>query len=117
MSEPLWQPRTDRAARWLGLGFLLGGAAMIAFQIKVIVDAADARAVHLHWFMAALALGEMGIVLGLWCIVRGLAGYTAVRALPSHPRGKRWLMIVSAVVIGATMLGVKAWLRSLGYDD
>lgn len=117
MSEPLWQPRTDRAARWLGLGFFLGGAAMIGFQIKVILDAAGTRAIHLHWSMAAFALGEMGVVLGLWWLVRGLAGYTAVRTLPSNPRGKRWLTIVSAVAIGATMIGVNAWLRSLGYDD
>ncbi len=117
MSEPLWQPRSDCAARWLGLGFLLGGSALLGFQIKVILDAVAARAEHVNYFMSAFALGEMGVVLGLYWIVRGLAGYAAVRALPSSPRGQRWLVIVSAVAILATILGVKAWLVSLGYND
>ena len=117
MSEPLWQPRTDGAARLLGAGFFLGGAAILGFQIKVILDAAAQHAERVNYFMAAFALGEMGVALGLYWIVRGLAGYAAIRALPSDPRGRRWLMMVSAGVILATLLGVKAWLRSLGYDE
>lgn len=117
MSEPLWQPRTDGAARLLGAGFFLGGAAILGFQIKVILDAAAAHAPRVNYFIAAFALGEMGVALGLYWIARGLAGYLAIRALPSNPRGKRWLMVISAVAVLATIFGVKAWLGSLGYDE
>lgn len=117
MSEPLWQPRTDGAARLLGAGFFLGGAAILGFQIKVILDAAAQHAERVNYFMAAFALGEMGVALGLYWIVRGLAGYAAIRALPSDPRGRRWLLIGSAAVVLMTLIGVKFWLGSLGYKD
>jgi hypothetical protein len=117
MSEPLWQPRTDRAARSLGLGFVLGGAGLLGFQLKLVLNGVAAHAERVNSFTAALALGEMGVALGLYWIVRGLAGYASIRNLTSTPRGKRWLFIASAAAIFATILGAKAWLRSLGYGD
>lgn len=117
MSEPLWQPRTDLAARLLGVGFFAFGVGLIGFQIKTIRDAAAAGAERVSYFLSAFALGEMAILLGLFWLVRGLAGYTAVRTLQTNPRGRRTLMIVSAVIIGATLLGVQEWLASLGFTN
>lgn len=117
MSEPLWQPRTDGAARLLGAGFFLGGGAMLGFQLKVIFDAAAAHAERVTYFMSAIGLGEMGVLLGGYWLVRGLAGYTAIRTLQTDPRRLRTLAIVAAVVIGASLIGFKFWLGSLGYAD
>ena len=117
MPEPLWQPRTDHAARLLGAGFFLGGCGMLGFQIKVILDAAAAHAERVSYFMSAIGLGEMGVLLGGYWLVRGLAGYTAVRAMQTEPRQMRALLIVSVVVIGISLIALKFWLSSLGYDD
>jgi hypothetical protein len=117
MSEPLWQPRTDYAARLLGAGFFIGGGSLLGFQLKVILDAAAAQAERVTYFMAAIGLGEMGLLLGGYWLVRGLAGYTAVRNLQSDPRRMRTFASVVTVVIGASLLGMKYWLASLGYDD
>ena len=116
MAEPLWQPRSDRAARLLGAGFFCGGVALLGYQGKVILDAVASAAENVTYFMAAIALGEMAVVLGAYWMVRGLAGYAAVRALQTNPRGLRGLMIASAVIVGGTLLGLKLWLGSLGYD-
>lgn len=117
MSEPLWQPRTDLAARLLGAAFFCGGAAIVGYQIKTILDAAAAGAERASYFLSAFALGEMGVLLGAYWIGRGLAGYTAVRAMQTNPRAMRGFMIVAGVLIVATLLGVKTWLISLGYDE
>jgi len=117
MAEPLWQPRSDRAARLLGAGFFTFGAGLLGFQIKVILDAAAAHAERVSYFSAAFALGEMAVLLGLYWLVRGLAGYTAVRALQTNPRAMRGLMIASAVIMLATFIALKSWLGSLGYDE
>lgn len=117
MSEPLWQPRTDVAARLLGAAFFCGGAALIGYQIKTIMDAAAAGAERVSYFMSAFALGEMGVILGAYWIVRGLDGYAAVRAMQTNRRAMRGIMIVAGVLIVATLLAVKTWLISLGYDE
>ena len=115
MAEPLWQPRSDAGARLLGSGFLLGGAGLLALQGRAILGAL-AQGETVSYFAAALALGEMGVVLGLYWLIRGLAGYHAVRALREKPAALRWLGLASAVVIGGTLLALEAWLRSVGYD-
>ena len=84
MSEPLWQPRTDRAARLLGAGFFLGGAALIGYQIHVLLADVGAHADRLTFFLTAIALGEMGVVFGAYWLIRGLAGYAAIRALQAE---------------------------------
>ena len=112
MSEPLWQPRTDRGARLLGAGFLIGGAALLAYQASVIVDAVAAGAPNVTWFMAAVALGAMGVLLGGYWLTHGLAGYTAIRAVQQDRRRMRMVSIVVAVVTVALvvlMLGAR-WL-------
>ena len=117
MSEPLWQPRTDRAARLLGAGFLIGGAALLAYQASVIVEAVATGAPNVTWFMAAVALGAMGVLLGGYWLIHGLAGYTAIRAVQHDRRRMRMVSIVVAVVLLATTIALKAWLASLGYSD
>ncbi|HEY4246706.1 MAG TPA: hypothetical protein VGM64_07605 [Lacunisphaera sp.] len=116
MSTPLWQPRTDLAARLLGLGFLLGGAALLGYQANVIVREVTGHAEQVDYFMSAIALGLLGMVLGFYWIVRGLAGYTSVRTLPTDPRRLRILSVVAAVVLIAILAGMKVWLSSRGYS-
>ena len=59
MSEPLWQPRTDLAARILGVGFVAGGAALLAFQVSAVRDAIATHA-DVTFSLAAIALGYAG---------------------------------------------------------
>ncbi|MDQ5977428.1 MAG: hypothetical protein QG602_400 [Verrucomicrobiota bacterium] len=116
MSEPLWQPRSDAGARLLGAGFFLGGAALLAFQGRTILGAIE-RGETVGTFAAALALGEMGVLLGIYWMIRGLTGYHAVRALREKPAALRWLGVASAVLVGGTLLALHAWLRAQGYDS
>jgi hypothetical protein len=117
MSEPLWQPRSDAATRALGAGFFIGGGALVAYQIKVILDQAADGAERVSFFFAAFGLGEMGILLGLFWLARGLAGYTAIRSLQQNPRQKRIVVAVTFAVMIATYAVLKFWLTSLGYGD
>ena len=117
MAEPLWQPRSDGAARLLGLGFFVGGSALLIYQAGVIHAALSAHAERISYFLAAIALGEMAVILGLYWLVRGLAGYTAVRTMQTDPRRMRILMITSAITIFITWAGLKQWLGSFGYSD
>ena len=116
MSTPLWQPRTDLAARLLGVGFFVGGAALLGYQAKVLIRDVTTHAEQVDYFMSAIALGLMGIVLGLYWMVRGLAGYTSVRTLQTDPRRLRILSVVAAVVLIAIIGGLKMWLSSCGYS-
>jgi hypothetical protein len=116
MSEPLWQPRTDRAARLLGAGFLIVGAGIFAFQVKVIVDAVAART-DVSYSLAAIALGAMAMTLGAYWLICGLAGYTAIRTLQTDRRRMRLFTVVTAVVLIVVVVGMRAWLGSLGYDQ
>ena len=117
MSEPLWQPRTDRAARLLGAGFFTGGAALVGHQSSVVVEAVNAHDDQVIFFMAAFALGAMGIGLGATWLVRGLAGYTAVRTLQTNPRRMRLFSALVAVVVIAATVALKVWLASRGYNE
>lgn len=117
MSEPLWQPRTDLAARLLGAGFFIGGSALVGYQASVILAAVAARAEVVTYFLSAIGLGTMAIVLGAYWLIRGLAGYTAIRALQADPRRMRVFLVVAVVVMAAVLGGLKIWLSSLGYDN
>ncbi|MBX3736867.1 MAG: hypothetical protein KF715_09275 [Candidatus Didemnitutus sp.] len=116
MSEPLWQPRSDRAARLLGLGFFAGGAGLLWQQASGILSAVAERR-DVSYFHAAIALGVLGLVLGVFWMVRGLAGYTAVRTLQKNRRALRWFGVAAAVVLGGVFVALHAWLQSLGYAD
>lgn len=116
MSEPLWQPRSDLAARLLGLGFFAGGAGLLWMQASSILSAvAEDRAVS--YFHAAIALGVFGLALGSYWLVRGLAGYTAIRELQKNPRRLRWFGVGAAVVLGAVFIALHTWLQAQGYTD
>lgn len=116
MSEPLWQPRSDRAARLLGLGFFVGGAGLLWMQARSIASAvAEERAVT--YFHAAIALGVFGLALGSFWLVRGLAGYTSIRELQKNPRRLRWLGVGATVVLGAVFLALHSWLQAHDYTD
>lgn len=117
MSEPLWQPRTDLAARLLGAGFFTGGVALVAYQVKVILDSVSSQADRVTYFMAAFALGTMGIVLGAYWLIRGLAGYASIRALQTDRRRMRVFSIVAAVILIAGTIGLKFWIASFGYEN
>lgn len=116
MSQPLWQPRTDRAARLLGAGFFAVGTALLGYQAHVVLRDVAAHAEQVSYFMAAIALGLMGMALGLYWLIRGLAGYTAVRMLQNDPRRMRILFIATVIVMIAIIGGLKIWLSSLGYS-
>ena len=116
MSASLWQPRTDLAARLLGVGFFVIGGALLGYQANVVIREVTARAEQVDYFMSAIALGLMGIVLGLYWMVRGLAGYTSMRTLQTDPRRLRILSVVVAVVLIAILAGMKVWLSSRGYS-
>ncbi|MEO6992793.1 MAG: hypothetical protein ABI273_04115 [Lacunisphaera sp.] len=116
MSIPLWQPRTDLAARLLGLGFFVGGGALLVYQANVVIQEVTTHAEQVDYFMSAIALGLMGLVLGLYWIVRGLAGYTSMRMLQTDPRRLRILSVITAVVLIAIIAGLKIWLSSRGYS-
>ncbi len=116
MSHPLWQPRTDLAARLLGVGFFAVGAALLGYQANAVMRDVTAHAEQVDYFMSAIALGLMGIVVGLYWIVRGLAGFTSVRTLQTNPRRLRILSVVTAVVLIAIVGALKMWLSSRGYS-
>ena len=115
MSEPLWQPRTDRDARLVGAGFFVGGSALIAYQVSVISDAVAAQA-DVTYSLAAVGLGAMAVILGAYWLIHGLAGYAAVRALQTNPRQMRVLMIMSAIVLVIGVVALRLWLGGHGYD-
>jgi hypothetical protein len=117
MSEPLWQPRSDASARVLGAGFFIGGGALVAYQLKVILDQAAEGAERVTYFLAAFGLGEMGLLLGAYWLVRGLAGYTAIRSLQQNPRQMRVLGAVAFGAILVSYVALQLWLKSLGYDE
>jgi len=107
MPEPLWQPRSDRAARLLGLGFIGGGAALLYWQIGATLDQARAGATRVEYSFTLIVFGVMWAGLGLWWLVRGLAGYTWIRAAQ---RDRRSLTIIVIVIVAVAL--VARWLLS-----
>jgi hypothetical protein len=100
----------------LGVGFFAVGAALLCYQINVLIREVTTHAEQVDYFMSAIALGVMGVVLGLYWMVRGLAGYTSVRTLQTDPRRLRILSVAAAVVLIAIIAGLKMWLSSRGYS-
>lgn len=114
MSEPRWQPRSDRSARLLGGAFFCGGLGLVWMQARSILDAvADTRPVTT--FSAAIGLGLFCLVVGGTWLVRGLAGYTATRRLQQQPRALRIVAVVTVLVVGGILLALRSWLTAQGY--
>lgn len=115
MSDPVLQPRSNTTARLLGLGLLTAGAAMIYWQGILPLLAAIKEKPLVEYSIKLVILGEFFVCIGLFWIVRGLAGYTAIREMQKNLRS---LKILSAVSLAATLLSW--WLlarvfQSYGY--
>ena len=91
MSEPLYQPRSDTAARLLGLGFFSAGAAAIYWQGVRPLLAAIAEKPLVEYSIKLIILGEFFAAMGLYWMIRGLAGYTAIRTMQQNPRAMKRL--------------------------
>lgn len=116
MSEPLWQPRSDLSARLLGAGFFLIGAVLLTMQSRSILSAIKSSA-PVTYSHAAIAMGEFALLIGAYWMVRGLAGYRSIRALPQNRAAFRWFGFFSALLFGTTLLALHFALQSLGYDS
>jgi hypothetical protein len=115
MSQPVFQPRSDTAARLLGLGFFTAGAAMICWQGVLPLLGAIREKPLVEYSIKLIIFGEFFVFTGLYWMIRGLAGYEAVRSIKDNPAAKKKLIIVSLV---ATLLSW--WLldrvfQSYGY--
>ena len=97
MSSPIYQPRSDSSARLLGLGFLSAGAAMIYWQGILPLSGAMEHRPLIEYSIKLIVLGEMFVCLGLFWMIRGLAAYTAVRAMQQNPRAMKKLVVVSLI--------------------
>jgi hypothetical protein len=101
MSEPVYQPRSNTAARLLGLGFFSAGAAMIYWQGVMPLLAAIREKPLVEFSIKLIILGEFFVIMGLFWLIRGLAGYTAIRGMQKKPRAMKILAVVS---LAATLL-------------
>ncbi len=115
MSQPVFQPRSDTAARLLGLGFFSAGASMIYWQGVLPLLGAIQEKPRVEYSIKLIILGEFFVAAGLYWMIRGLAGYETVRSIKDNPAAKKKLIIASLV---ATLLSW--WLldqvfQSYGY--
>lgn len=117
MSEPLWQPRSDRAARLLGLAFLAGGGALLYWQFGGTLAQARAGVERVEYSFTLIAFGALWAALGLLWLGRGLAGYGWVRSVPHDRRARRILIIVTIVLVLASRWFLSAQLSALGYHE
>ena len=91
MSGPLYQPRSEIAARLLGLGFFTAGAAAIYWQGILPLRAAIAEKPLVEYSIKLIILGEFFVIMGLYWMIRGFAGYLAVREIQKNPRAMKRL--------------------------
>jgi hypothetical protein len=98
MSNPLFLPKSDTAARLLGLGFFTAGAAMIYWQGVLPLLGAIREKPLVEYSIKLIIFGEFFVVAGLYWIIRGLAGYEAVRSIKDNPAAKRKLVIATLIV-------------------
>lgn len=115
MSTPLWQPRTDNAARLLGLGFAVAGGAILYWQIVVTLQRAAAHQPEVMYSFKLIALGEMFAVLGLFWIVTGLSGYARIIGLQQDRRFRIGLALAALVAIVVTDHLMTGELAKFGY--
>ena len=115
MSEPIFQPRSDTAARLLGLGFFTAGAAMIYWQGVLPLLGAIQEKPLVEYSIKLIIFGEFFAVAGLYWMVRGLAGYEAVRAIKDNPAAKKKLIVASLVVTLLSWWLLDQVFKSYGY--
>ncbi|MES2441016.1 MAG: hypothetical protein V4584_18270 [Verrucomicrobiota bacterium] len=112
MSEPLYQPRSHTAARLLGLGFFSAGAAMIHWQGVRPLLGAIANKPQVEFSIKLIILGGSFVLMGLFWIIRGLAGYTAIRSMQRNPRAMK---ILAVAALAATLLSW--WLLTRVFES
>ena len=116
MSTPLWQPRSDAAARLLGLGFAAAGAAILYWQIVGSLQRAAAGDAEISYSLKLIALGEMFLVLGLFWAATGLPGYTRIIGLQKDRRFLWGLGAVALIAIALTDYYMGRQLAAYGYQ-
>lgn len=116
MSTPLWQPRSDTAARLLGLGFAAAGTAILYWQIIVTLKRAVDGDATISYSLKLIALGEMFAVLGVFWLATGLRGYTRVVGLQKDRRFMWGLGAVALVAIALTQYFLSRELAAHGFQ-
>ncbi len=115
MSTPLWKPATDKAARLLGLGFTIAGAAILYWQIIITLQRAAANNPSILYSLKLIALGEMFTILGLYWLATGLVGYAKIIGLQKDRRFLIALGIIAAIATFATDHFMTRELSQYGY--
>jgi hypothetical protein len=117
MSTPLWQPRSNTAARLLGLGVTAIAAAILYWQIVVTLQRANAQENDIPYSLHLIALGELFALLGLFWLATGLSGYTRVLKLQKNRRFLYTLAAVALAAIAITDYLMSSRLSALGYHS
>ncbi len=115
MSEPLYQPRSDTAVRLLGPGFFPAGAAMICWQGVLPLLGAIENKPRVEFSIKLIILGEFFVLMGLFWMIRGLAGYTTIRAMQQNPRAMKLLAAASLVAALVSWWLLTRVFESYGY--
>ncbi len=117
MAEPLWQPRSDLAARLLGLGSLAAGLAILYWQVAYPIAQARAHEPSISYSFALIGFGAMFTVLGVLWIVRGLAGYSWIRAVQGGRSAQITIALLTILVVLAVRWYLLRELTPLGYVE
>lgn len=116
MNQAPFQPRSDLAARLVGLVFLSAGAGIVYWQGYIPFAMAAADRPTIEYSVKLLILGIFGAIFGLLCVARGLAGYTWVVEIKNRPRAKKVLFAVSFVSALLLYWLIEHTLATYGYS-
>ena len=115
MSEPLYQPRSDTAARLLGLGFFAAGSAAVYWQgVRPLLAAINEKPL-VEYSIKLVILGEFFICLGLFWMIHGLAGYTSIRGMQKNPSAMKRLAFIALLATLISWWLLDEVFKSHGY--
>ena len=115
MSEPLYQPRSNTAARLLGLGFLAAGSAAVYWQgVRPLLAAINEKPL-VEYSIKLVILGEFFICLGLFWMIHGLAGYTSIRGMQKNPSAMKRLAFIALLATLISWWLLDEVFKSHGY--
>ena len=117
MPNPLWQPRSDLAARALGVAVGFVGLALLYWQVLGTLRRMEAAETPVEYSLTLILCGEMFLALGGFWLVRGLAGYAAVRNFQHQPRARKILVAATLVLLGLSWWFMHSQLASHGYES
>ena len=117
MSEPIWQPRTDTAARLLGAAFFVSGGLGLNWQVLGTLRDAEEGLPELRYSMLLILFSVLWTMMGAWWLLRGLAGYFWVRKAQHEPRARMILTLATFVLSLFTWLAMRMFLTRLGYTE